>query len=127
MTNKPKWNSFEAARRTAMIIVGDHSDDPNMLIEKIAEALSNAWDDGALNTKDLYQKPRFRRKLLIELLRDHGIGIMSLEDLKAQTLAVARGELKLPPDEPKLSFSSIEAMVACLKSRHEVDRSDESH
>lgn len=120
MTDRPKHNSYEAMRQIAIRLVGDHSDDPNMLIEKIAEALSNTWDEGARNTKDLHQKPRFRRKLLIELLREHGIGIISLEDFKAQTLAVARGQLRLPPDEPKLSFSSIEAMVACLKKAHDL-------
>ena len=56
-----------------------------------------------------------KQELLVYLLREHGIGIASLDEMEARTRAVARGELKLPPDEPKLWFSSIEAMVKALQ------------
>ena len=36
------------------------------------------------------------------------IGIASPAEMKSRTLAVARGELTLGPDEPKLWFASIE-------------------
>ena len=60
--------------------------------------------------------PADKQALLIYLLREHGIGIASLDEMKARTLAVARGELRLPPDEPKLWFSSIDLLVKSLKA-----------
>ena len=46
------------------------------------------------------------------------IGIASLSDMRARTLAVARGELKLGPDEPKLWFTSIESLARVLSDKN---------
>ena len=46
------------------------------------------------------------------------IGVASMADLKARTMAVARGELKLGPDEPKLWFTSIESLARVLSDRN---------
>ena len=117
LARRPKWNgSFEAARRIARDIVGDHLDNPNMLIEKIAETLLETWDDCALATEYLYQKPKFKQQLLTKLLREYGIGIATLEEVRARTTAIARGEFKPEPDEPKLWFSSIECLIKTLKN-----------
>ena len=37
------------------------------------------------------------------------IGIAPYADMKARAMAIARGELKSGPDEPKLWFASIES------------------
>lgn len=42
------------------------------------------------------------------------IGILSYEDMKARTLAIARGQLKPAPDEPKVWVPSSEALVHIL-------------
>ena len=46
------------------------------------------------------------------------IGIASLADMKARTMAVARGELKLRADEPKLWFTSIESLARVLSDKN---------
>lgn len=46
------------------------------------------------------------------------IGIASFSDMRERTLAVARGELKLGPDEPKLWFTSIESLARVLSDRN---------
>jgi predicted transcriptional regulator len=46
------------------------------------------------------------------------IGIAPLADMKARTQAVARGELKLGPDEPKLWFTSIESLARVLSDKN---------
>ena len=46
------------------------------------------------------------------------IGIASLADMKACTMAVARGELKLRADEPKLWFTSIESLARVLSDKN---------
>src|SRR5258708_21426128 len=46
------------------------------------------------------------------------IGIASLSDMRARALAVARGELKLGPDEPKLWFTSIESLARVLSDKN---------
>ena len=45
------------------------------------------------------------------------IGIASMADMKARTMAVARGERKLGSDEPKLWFTSIESLARVLSGR----------
>lgn len=42
------------------------------------------------------------------------IGIASYEKIKARMLAIARGELKPGPDEPKVWFTSIESFAKVL-------------
>ena len=42
------------------------------------------------------------------------VGIASYEDMKARTLAVARGELRVAPDEPKVWVTSTEALAKVL-------------
>jgi predicted transcriptional regulator len=46
------------------------------------------------------------------------IGIASMAEMKARTMAVARGKLKLEPDEPKLWFTSIESLARVLSDRN---------
>jgi hypothetical protein len=44
------------------------------------------------------------------------VGIMPLEELRAEMKAVMRGELKLGPDEPKVWFESLKALATALKT-----------
>ena len=46
------------------------------------------------------------------------IGIASYEDMKARTLAIARGELKPTQDNPKLWFTSIESLARVLSDKN---------
>ena len=45
------------------------------------------------------------------------IGIASYEDMKARTMAIARGELKPAADEPKLWFTSFESLARLLSDK----------
>lgn len=42
------------------------------------------------------------------------VGIMPYRDLKARTLAIARGELKSSPEEPKVWFTSLKSLASVL-------------
>jgi predicted transcriptional regulator len=44
------------------------------------------------------------------------IGIASYEDMKARTMAVARGERRIAPDEPKVWFTSTESFAKVLSA-----------
>lgn len=44
------------------------------------------------------------------------IGIASYEEMKARTMAIARGELKSKPGEPKVWFPSIESVAKVLSA-----------
>lgn len=44
------------------------------------------------------------------------VGIASYEDMKARTMAVARGELQVSPDEPKVWFTSTESFAKVLSA-----------
>jgi predicted transcriptional regulator len=44
------------------------------------------------------------------------IGIASYDQIKARTLAIARGEHKPAPDEPKIWFTSLESLAKVLSS-----------
>lgn len=46
------------------------------------------------------------------------IGIASFADYKARTMAIARGELKPGPNEPKVWFQSIESFAKVLSDRN---------
>jgi predicted transcriptional regulator len=46
------------------------------------------------------------------------IGIAPYEDMKARTMAIARGELKPKPNEPKLWFTSIESLARVLSDKN---------
>lgn len=46
------------------------------------------------------------------------IGIASPAEMRSRTLAVARGELELGPDEPKLWFTSIESLARVLSDKN---------
>jgi predicted transcriptional regulator len=48
------------------------------------------------------------------------IGIAPYEEMKARTMAIARGELKPGPDEPKLWFASIESLARVLSDKNRV-------
>ena len=46
------------------------------------------------------------------------VGIASLEDFKARTMAITRGELKPAADDPKVWFTSIESLAKVLSDRN---------
>src|ERR1017187_6444261 len=46
------------------------------------------------------------------------IGIASYEEMKARTLAIARGELKPKPTDPKVWFPSTESLVRVLSDKN---------
>jgi len=46
------------------------------------------------------------------------VGITTVEQYKQRTLAIARGELKLDPADPKVWFSSIESFAKVLSKRN---------
>jgi predicted transcriptional regulator len=46
------------------------------------------------------------------------IGIAGYEAFKARTLAIARGELKPAPDDPKIWFASMESFAKVLSDRN---------
>ena len=48
------------------------------------------------------------------------VGIASLEEMKARTLAVARGEHRPGPDEPKVWFTSMESLAQVLSSKNQL-------
>ena len=43
------------------------------------------------------------------------VGIASYEDMKARTMAVARGERRVAPDEPQVWFTSTESFAKVLR------------
>jgi len=47
------------------------------------------------------------------------IGIISREDYKKRTLAIAMGEYKPKPEEPKIWFESLHSMSQVLSSRNQ--------
>lgn len=46
------------------------------------------------------------------------IGIASYEDMKARTVAIARGKLKPKADDPKVWFTSTESFAKVLSNRN---------
>ncbi|MGB8840715.1 MAG: helix-turn-helix domain-containing protein [Aliidongia sp.] len=44
------------------------------------------------------------------------VGIASYDDMKARTMAVARGERRISPDEPKVWFTSTESFAKVLSA-----------
>ncbi len=44
------------------------------------------------------------------------VGVASYEDMKARTLAVARGERRVAPNEPKVWFTSTESFAKVLSA-----------
>ena len=46
------------------------------------------------------------------------IGIASREQMKARTLAIARGQLKPGPDDPKVWFTSVESLAQVLSEKN---------
>lgn len=42
------------------------------------------------------------------------VGIMPLRDIKARTIAIARGQYKPAPDEPKVWFTSLKSLASVL-------------
>lgn len=46
------------------------------------------------------------------------VGIASYEEMKARTLAIARGEYKPKPDEPKVWFTSPESFAKVLSDKN---------
>jgi predicted transcriptional regulator len=46
------------------------------------------------------------------------LGIASYEEMKARTMAIARGELKPGPNEPKLWFTSIDSLARILSDKN---------
>jgi predicted transcriptional regulator len=48
------------------------------------------------------------------------IGIASREEMKARTMAVARGEMKPGDDDPKVWFTSIESLAQVLSTKNKM-------
>lgn len=48
------------------------------------------------------------------------VGIMSKEQMKAYTIAIAKGELKPAADAPKIFFPSVRAMAEALNENSQV-------
>lgn len=48
------------------------------------------------------------------------IGIASRAEMRARTLAVARGELKPSPSDPKIWFTSLESLAQVLSSKNQL-------
>ena len=48
------------------------------------------------------------------------IGIMPYEDYKKRSLAIARGEYRLQPDEPKIWFESLQSMAQVLSNENQL-------
>jgi predicted transcriptional regulator len=48
------------------------------------------------------------------------IGIASRDQLRARTIAVARGEIKPRPDDPKVWFASLESLARVLSSKNQL-------
>jgi len=46
------------------------------------------------------------------------VGIAGYEDMKARTMAIARGELKPKPGDPKVWFTSAESLSKVLSERN---------
>jgi predicted transcriptional regulator len=46
------------------------------------------------------------------------IGIASYDDMKARTMAIAKGELRLKPGDPKVWFTSPESFAKLLSNRN---------
>jgi predicted transcriptional regulator len=46
------------------------------------------------------------------------VGIAPYEEMKARTIAIARGELKLKPGDPKVWFTSIESLIQVLSAKN---------
>ena len=46
------------------------------------------------------------------------VGIASYEDMKARTMAIARGELRPKPSDPKVWFTSPESFAKLLSNRN---------
>ena len=47
------------------------------------------------------------------------VGIASRAEMRARTLAVARGELKPSPSDPKVWFSSLESLAQVLSTKNQ--------
>ncbi|HSW94148.1 MAG TPA: transcriptional regulator [Gammaproteobacteria bacterium] len=47
------------------------------------------------------------------------VGIMSLEDFKKRTIAIAKGEYKPKKDEPKIWFNSIKSLANVLSEENQ--------
>ena len=46
------------------------------------------------------------------------VGIMPYEEMKARTVAIARGKLKPSPDEPKIWFTSLRSLASVLSEEN---------
>jgi predicted transcriptional regulator len=48
------------------------------------------------------------------------IGIASRDQMRARTIAIARGELRPGPDDPKVWFTSLESLAQVLSSKNKL-------
>jgi predicted transcriptional regulator len=48
------------------------------------------------------------------------IGIASREEMRARTIAIARGEYTPGPDDPKVWFTSVESLAQVLSSKNQL-------
>lgn len=51
-------------------------------------------------------------------LRVLKVGIASRQEIKARTIAIARGEIKPKPGDPKVWFTSLESLAQVLNARN---------
>jgi predicted transcriptional regulator len=47
------------------------------------------------------------------------VGIMPYREMKARTLAIARGQYKPRPDEPKVWFASLKSLASVLSEQNQ--------
>ena len=48
------------------------------------------------------------------------IGIASREEIQARTIAIARGEIKVTADDPKVWFTSLESLAQVLSTKNKL-------
>jgi predicted transcriptional regulator len=52
------------------------------------------------------------------VIRTLKIGIASRDEMKARTMAIARGECRPSPDDPKVWFTSVESLAQVLSTKN---------
>ncbi|MDO8839438.1 MAG: helix-turn-helix domain-containing protein [Parvibaculum sp.] len=67
--------------------------------------------------RDALTKRNAERRKAEKVLR---IGIASRAEMRARTLAIARGTLKPAPSDPKVWFSSLESLAQVLSSKNQL-------
>ena len=107
------WSGFDNAHPVARQRRGEPQDHRHRLrtirpydYQDAATLLADFWDDGGRGVARERSDPMTTLK----------VGIASYEDMKARTMAVARGERRIAPDEPKVWFTSTESFAKVLSA-----------